>query len=238
MYFTDSELISFCKAIHKLLSEFGGIWMTADAAPMNQIYPLTLGVLYKGDQEKFYPLMQKAASSMADVHSHTNTLAANRFEKAKEFLEKQGFIIKEESVSKYLNEIKCAPEDKKEELRKAYSKINIWTLTVDKKDIITNEENIKFNLESNSIDGIFNINIEGRLDTLTAPELLKKFTENKGIKCIKIDVNKMTFISSAGIRVLEIMKEELENKEMFEIIGAKSEIKEILEKYGFKENIK
>jgi hypothetical protein len=80
MYFTDSELISFCKAIHKLLSEFGGIWMTADAAPMNQIYPLTLGVLYKGDQEKFYPSMQKASSSMADVHSHTNTLAANRFE--------------------------------------------------------------------------------------------------------------------------------------------------------------
>ena len=238
MYFPDSELISFCKAIHKLLSEFGGIWMTADAAPMNQIYPLTLGLLYKGDQEKFYPLMQKAASSMADVHSHTNTLASNRFEKAKDFLEKQGFIIKEESVSKYLNEIKCAPEDKKEELRKAYSKINIWTLTVDKKDIITNEENIKFNMESNSIDGIFNINIEGRLDTLTAPELLKKFTENKGIKCIKIDVNKMTFISSAGIRVLEIMKEELENKEMFEIIGAKSEIKEIFEKYGFKENIK
>ena len=96
MYFTDSELISFCKAIHKLLSEFGGIWMTADAAPMNQIYPLTLGVFYKGDQEKFYPLMQKAASSMADVHSHTNPLAANRFEKAKEFLEKQGFIIKED----------------------------------------------------------------------------------------------------------------------------------------------
>ena len=47
--------------------------------------------------ENFYPLMQKAASSMADVHSHTNTLAANRFEKGKEFLEKQGFIIKEES---------------------------------------------------------------------------------------------------------------------------------------------
>ena len=34
------------------------------------------------------------------------------------------------------------------------------------------------------------------------------------------------------------MKEELENKEKFEIIGAKGDIKEILEKYGFKENIK
>ena len=175
---------------------------------------------------------------MANIHSHTNTLAVNNFEKAKEFLEKQGFIIKEESVSKYLNEIKCAPKEKKEELKKTYSKINIWTLTVDKKDIITNEEIIKFNLESKLIDGIFIINIEGRLDTLTAPDLLKKFIESDGFICIKIDVNKMTFISSAGIRVLEIMMKKLENKEMFEIIGAKGDIKDILEKNGFKMNMK
>jgi len=69
MYFTDSELISFCKAIHKLLSEFGGIWMTGDAAPMNQIYPLTLGVLYQDYQEKVYPLMQMKSNSMANIHS-------------------------------------------------------------------------------------------------------------------------------------------------------------------------
>ena len=34
------------------------------------------------------------------------------------------------------------------------------------------------------------------------------------------------------------MKEELENKEMFEIIGAKGDIKDILEKNGFKMNMK
>ena len=47
----------------------------------------------------------------------------------------------------------------------------------------------------------------------------------------------MTFISSAGIKVLEIMMEGLENKEMCEIIGAKGDIKEILEKNGFKVNM-
>ena len=61
---------------------------------------------------------------------------------------------------------------------------------------------------------------------------------SRDIKCIKIDINKMTFISSPGIRVLEIMMKELENKEMFEIIGAKGEIKDILEKNGFKMNMK
>ena len=96
-------------------------------------------------------------------------------------------------------------------------------MTVEKKDInvINIEENIKFNLESKLIDGIFNVNIEGRLDTLTAPLLLKKFKENEGFKKIKVDANKMTFISSAGITVLEIMMKELENKEMFEILVPK-----------------
>ncbi len=92
-------------------------------------------------------------------------------------------------------------------------------------------------MESKLTDGIFNVNIEGRLDTLTAPELLKTIKKNEGVKKIKIDVNKMTFISSAGIKVLEIMMEGLENEEMCEIIGAKGDIKEILEKNGFKVNM-
>ena len=240
VYLNDSELESFCGAIHKLLSEFGGCWMTADVGKMEQIYALALGVLYKEVIDKESPLKNDISSYLSKFHSYKSTLAANNFEGAKDFFEKKGFIVKKEPISNYIDKIKDAPEDKQEELKKAFSNISIWTLTIDKKDIDrTNiEENIKFNLESKLTDGIFIINIEGRLDTLTAPELLKIFQENKGIKQIKFDVNKMTFISSAGVRVLEIMMEELNNKEMFEIFGAKGNIKEILEKNGFKENIK
>ena len=241
VYLNDSELESFCGAIHKLLSEFGGCWMTADVGKMEQIYALVLGVLYKEVIDKESPLKNDISSYLSKFHSYKSTLAANNFEGAKDFFEKKGFIVKKEPISNYIDKIKDAPEDKQEELKKAFSNISIWTLslTVDKKDINrTNiEEDIKFNLESKLTDGIFNVNIEGRLDTLTAPELLKTFKENEGIKKIKIDVNKMTFISSAGIKVLEIMMEGLENKEMCEIIGAKGDIKEILEKNGFKVNM-
>ena len=108
-------------------------------------------------------------------------------------MENQGFIIKEESVSKYLNKLKCFPEDKQEALFNAYSKLNIWTMTVDKKDEIFKNEDI-FNLETKLEDDVFKVKISGRLDTLTAPELLKKFKENEGIKQILVDVSKMTFI--------------------------------------------
>ena len=72
--------------------------------------------------------------------------------------------------------------------------------------------------------------IEGRLDTLTAPELLKKFKETKDIKSIKVNANKMSFISSDGIRVLKMVIKELESKDKFEIIGVDENIQEMLKK--------
>ena len=230
-YLNDSELISMCRAIRKLLSEFGGCWITADGGGNSDIYLLTLGALYQGDKEKMTMIMKKFMNSMANVQAHTNTFAANRFEKAKEFLEKQGFVIQEESVSKYMNKLNCVPEGKEAALKAALSKIQMWTMTIDKKDNISaKDEKQIFNLECNLIDGIFNIKIEGRLDTLTAPELLKKFKETESIKSIKFDASKMSFISSEGLRVLKMMIKELESKDKFEIIGANDNVQEIMKK--------
>ena len=114
--------------------------------------------------------MQKVSDEKSQVHSGINALTSNKCANAREFMENQGFIIKEESVSKYLDKLKCFPEDKQEALFNAYSKLNIWTMTVDKKDEIFTDEDI-FNLESNLEDGVFKLKISGRLDTLTAPEL-------------------------------------------------------------------
>ena len=73
-----------------------------------------------------------------------------------------------------------------------------------------NAEKIEFKLETKLEENIFKIDIKGRLDTLTAPELLQKFKENKNIKNIKINANEIAFISSAGIRVFQMMLKELE----------------------------
>lgn len=130
-----------------------------------------------------------------------------------------------------MNKLKCVPEDKEEALKESLSKIKIWTMTIDKKDDITaTEDKQAFNLECNLTDGTFNVKIEGRLDTLSAPELLKKFKETEGIKSIKVDANKMSFISLAGIRVLKIMIKELQSKDKFEIIGVDENTQEMLKK--------
>ena len=110
-------------------------------------------------------------------------------------------------------------------------------MTIDKKDekFENNEEKIE---ETKLEENIFKIDIKGRLDTLTAPELLQKFKENKDIKSIKINSNEMTFISSAGIRVFQMMIKELENKDLFEINGTNENVKKFLIENGFESNIK
>ena len=51
-YLNESELISMCQAIHKLLSEFGRCWITADGGGNFSIYPLTFEAMFQGDKAK------------------------------------------------------------------------------------------------------------------------------------------------------------------------------------------
>ena len=47
------------------------------------------------------------------------------------------------------------------------------------------------------------VNVEGRLDTTTAPELEKFLNANmEGITALTIDCEKLEYVSSAGLRVL------------------------------------
>ena len=50
---------------------------------------------------------------------------------------------------------------------------------------------------------VLTIKLEGRLDTNTAPELEKTVAEKtEGIKDLVLDMEKLEYISSAGLRVL------------------------------------
>ena len=50
---------------------------------------------------------------------------------------------------------------------------------------------------------LLNVNLEGRLDTATAPEFETFLKENvAGVSAIEIDCKKLIYVSSAGLRVL------------------------------------
>lgn len=78
------------------------------------------------------------------------------------------------------------------------------------------------------------IALEGRLDTLTAPQLDAEIQGKlDGVKSLTFDFKKLDYISSAGLRIL-LMAQKIMNKQGSMVVkNASSEIKEIFEVTGF-----
>jgi anti-anti-sigma factor len=174
---------------------------------------------------------------MADVDFYQNSLFLKGRDGALEFLKKQGFSVEAEPVSRYLKGLRTVDTETEERLKEKYEVMEIWTLTVDKasKPVKASEDqNLPFKVKTDVNDGVFSADIQGRMDTITAPELLKCFQEaGDGIKEINIDVSKMAYVSSAGLRVLLMMYKSLEDKSRFKITGINDNVREILETTGF-----
>lgn len=76
--------------------------------------------------------------------------------------------------------------------------------------------------------------IEGRLDTMTAPELERevKSTMN-GIKNLTLNLEKLEYISSAGLRVLLMAHKTMVTKGSMKIINVSEIVREVFDVTGF-----
>ena len=78
------------------------------------------------------------------------------------------------------------------------------------------------------------ITLEGRLDTTTAPQLEKEIEEkSEGITEMTIDMTKLEYISSAGLRVLLSTHKKMNKAGSLKITGVCDEIMEVFEMTGF-----
>ena len=65
-------------------------------------------------------------------------------------------------------------------------------------------------------------------------KVLKQFREaGEGITGIHVDVSKMAYVSSAGLRVFLMMYKSLEDKDSFKMTGINAAVRDILETTGF-----
>ena len=89
---------------------------------------------------------------------------------------------------------------------------------------------MKINFNKNN--GILSVAIEGRLDTTTAPEL-ESFIDNNydGKDLIVIDCEKLSYISSAGLRVL--LTAQKKTKGSMKLINVCELVMEVFEMTGF-----
>ena len=79
-----------------------------------------------------------------------------------------------------------------------------------------------------------NISLEGRLDTMTAPDLEAQLTASLGgVENLVFDFAKLEYISSAGLRVLLSAQETMNKQGTMVVRNATEEVKEIFEVTGF-----
>ena len=89
---------------------------------------------------------------------------------------------------------------------------------------------MKINFKNNN--GILNVALDGRLDTTTAPEL-ENFISNHydGTGSIVIDCEKLSYISSAGLRVL--LAAQKKTKGAMKLTNVCELVMEVFEMTGF-----
>ena len=77
--------------------------------------------------------------------------------------------------------------------------------------------------------------LDGRLDTTTAPQLEKELDSLSDIKMLIIDMEKLVYVSSAGLRVLLKAQKVMNKQGKMTVKNVSQEIKEIFEVTGFDE---
>ena len=78
------------------------------------------------------------------------------------------------------------------------------------------------------------IELEGRLDTTTSPELEKELKQSlSGVTSLILDMDKLDYISSAGLRVLLSAEKEMNKQGSMLVKNVNENIMEIFDVTGF-----
>ena len=90
------------------------------------------------------------------------------------------------------------------------------------------------NIVKNAEGDKLTVNLEGRLDTTTAPQLETELKENlDGVKDLVLDFEKLEYISSAGLRVLLSTQKVMNQQGKMTLLHVGEVIQEIFEVTGF-----
>ncbi|MBR1815006.1 MAG: STAS domain-containing protein [Lachnospiraceae bacterium] len=83
-------------------------------------------------------------------------------------------------------------------------------------------------------DTVMTLALEGRLDTTTAPELEKELKDSlDGVTDLTFDLEKLEYISSAGLRVLLSAQKTMNKQGAMKLVHVGEVIMEIFEVTGF-----
>ena len=90
------------------------------------------------------------------------------------------------------------------------------------------------NIKKNAENEALTVALEGRLDTTTAPELEAELKSSlEGVNALTLDLEKLEYVSSAGLRVLLSAQKQMVKQGGMKLIHVGETIMEIFEVTGF-----
>ena len=243
MYFTESELEAVVNNVCTLLEAHGGAWFTPDPEFMIQFF-LTFQSLFGEDWMKKLEAAGNAAMKQSDVANLSNSFILDAADipgsvrRTEAFLAKFGLKAEKLNLAEHMPELstyRFLTSEQIVQFRKAMGNCYYWVITLDgarKRRSDTTEKEQPFAMHYTMENGIFRVSLCGRLDSITAPELLLEWEKEKvatNIEKVIVDFERLTYISSAGVRVLLTMQEK--TKCGVTLIHVSPPVKKLLEQH-------
>ena len=243
MYFTDSEVNAVIANIRSLLEAHEGCWITPDPEYILQ-FLLTFRAVLGEDAVQKLMASRDAASGQSDAGSLTNAFIVNPMdvpasvERVKGLLAAHGLEARRLNLAEHMPELavyRKLTTAQIEAFKAAMRGCHCWVITLDenwKRHSVTQADSA-FSMDCVVTDDVFRASLRGRMDTITAPELLKAWEAERAavnITSSEIDCSGLQYISSAGLRVLLIIQK---SGAKVRLTGVNDTVWEILETTGF-----
>ena len=89
-------------------------------------------------------------------------------------------------------------------------------------------------LKKNQSGDFLTVDVIGRLDAATAPQLEKELNSSlEGINSLTLNFSQLEYIASAGLRVLLVAQKRMNKQGSMTIKNVSEEVKEVLDMTGF-----
>lgn len=230
-YFTDSETEAIFETVHQVLGKYGGYWLTPDRE-FNKYMQVAIQVVANGDEE----IVERFRKYRAEIGKRNqsnlgkSTFMSGTIDQSIQYANARGFQVERINIGQYLPDLQSFEglrDGLMDDLRHACNDLCVWKLTLasgERKERKSREFHIDAHIEEDTLV----MKVNGRLDTLTAPELV---TRAGDAEKVRIDFSDLDYISSAGLRSLLIILKRV-GREHIAVVNPTESVREIFETTG------
>ena len=233
-YLSTSEFEQLLDGIRRILEKHSGAFVTSDMGVNYELFATA-----NMSSPEAYDASRRRTMEQSDIYNEG--VVHMDHEKVKAFIEARGFKV--EILPFYygdenLSMLQAIPESWREKYLDLLKNARVWKLTLDpnytQKASVSGAEKIEnLTVDYKTTGDVLEMTVSGRIDTISAPAILKVFDEcGDGISSVKVKAKELEYISSAGLRTMMIMVKKL-GEGSVTVEGASDDVKEIFAVTGF-----